>query len=139
MEFTFELTAQRAEADSAIIWEKLYQFNLQYTEPVQHTLLKVFVRNEQGDLIGGLLGETYWRWLYTNILWVQEDYRHSGLGRQIMARAETEAVNRGCRHAYVDTLNFQAPDFYLKLGYSIWGVLEDFPPGHRRIFLHKDL
>jgi hypothetical protein len=55
-----------------------------------------------------------------------------------MARAEEEAIRRGCCHAYLDTFDFQAPGFYRKLGYSEWGVLEDFPPGHQRIFLKKD-
>jgi hypothetical protein len=57
----------------------------------------------------------------------------------MMAQAEAEAIRRGCRHAHVDTIDFQAPDFYLKLGYTVWGVLDDIPPGHRRIFLKKDL
>ena len=139
MEYAFELTSDRVEADSTFIGDQLYQFNMQFTEPDQHTLLSIFVRNERGELIGGLLGETFWRWLHTNILWVHKDYRRGGLGKQLMAKAEAEAIHRGCRHAYVDTLNFQAPDFYLKLGYTVWGVLEDFPPGHRRIFLQKDL
>ena len=139
MEYAFELTSDRAETDSTFIWDQLYQFNMQFTEPDQHTILNIFVRNERGELIGGLLGETSWRGLHTNILWIHKDYRRVGLGKQLMAKAEAESIRRGCRHTYVDTLNFQAPDFYLKLGYIVWGVLEDFPPGHRRIFLQKDI
>ncbi len=139
MEYTFELTADRAEENTAFIWDKLYEFNLQYTEPDQHTLLSIFARNRTGELIGGLLGETFWRWLHINILWVHADHRHAGLGKQLMAHAEAEAIRRGCHHAYVDTLEFQAPDFYRLLGYIVWGELEDFPLGHRRIFLRKDL
>jgi len=59
MEYAFELTSDRAEADSTFIWDQLHQFNMQFTEPDQHTLLSVFVRNERGELIGGLLGETF--------------------------------------------------------------------------------
>jgi GNAT superfamily N-acetyltransferase len=139
MEYAIELTADLAEKDSAFIWDKLFQFNLQFTEHDQHALLRIFARNESGELIGGLLGETFWRWLYINILWVHEDHRHAGLGRKLMARAEAEGIARGCRHAYLDTFDFQAPDFYKQLGYAIWGALDDFPPGHRRIFFHKDL
>jgi GNAT superfamily N-acetyltransferase len=139
VEYTTQLTDSQAEADSAFIWDQLYQYNLQFTDEDRHIWLRIFVRDDKGALIGGLLGETFWGWLYISILWVHADHRHAGLGKQLMAQAEAEAVRRGCRHAYVDTLDFQAPDFYLQLGYTIWGVLEDLPPGHRRIFLRKDL
>lgn len=139
MQFTIELNADQAEEDSASIVDGLHRFNLQYAEPEQYVPLKVFARNEMGVLVGGLLGETFWNWLHVDDLWVHESYRQAGVGKQLMARAEAEAIQRGCLHAYLDTLDFQAPDFYHKLGYTIWGVLDDFPPGHQRIFLKKDL
>ena len=95
MDFTFELTADPAKEASSLVWKQLSEFNRQNAESDQHTLLRVFVRNDHGELIGGLLGETFWRWLYVNILWVHEDYRHTGLGHQLMARAEAEAKQRG--------------------------------------------
>jgi GNAT superfamily N-acetyltransferase len=138
MEYSIELTATPAEEDSAFIKNKLFQFNLQHSEADSHKLLHIFIRNESGELIGGLLSETYWKWLHISILWVHEDYRHEGLGKQLMAQAEAEAIRRGCQHADVDTMDFQAPGFYQRLGYSVWGVLEDLPPGHQRIFYKKD-
>lgn len=138
MDYTFELTNKRVEEDN-LIWDALYQFNMQFTEEDQHSYLGVFVRRPTGELVGGLLGETYWRWLHINIIWVHEDHRRASLGTQLVARAESEAINRGCRHAYLDTLDFQAQDFYHKLGYTVWGTLDDFPPAHRRIFMKKDL
>ncbi|MEH2166604.1 MAG: hypothetical protein V7K41_08010 [Nostoc sp.] len=53
--------------------------------------------------------------------------------------AEQEAVNRGCLNVYVFTYSFQAPEFYQHLGYEVFGELADFPPGHRRYFLKKNL
>ncbi len=140
MSYSLELTSTHAKDDSDFISKGLQAFNLQHAEPDDHTPLMVFVRDtEDGKLIGGLLGGTYWHWLHIDILWVREDCRHLGLGRQMMAQAEAEAVRRGCLHAHVDTMDFQAPDFYLGLGYSVWGILDDLPPGHRRIFYRKDL
>ena len=48
------------------------------------------------------------------------------------------AFERGCHSAWVETFSFQAPGFYRKLGYEPFGEL-DYPPGHKRIFLHKRL
>ena len=136
---TFSLTSDPSPHDSAIVEDGLRRFNLLHAEPDQHTLLRIFVRDDHGEIIGGLLGETFWRYLYVADLWIHEAYRHAGIGTELIRRAESEAIRRGCRHAYLDTLDFQAPDFYPKLGYTTWGVLEDLPPGHKRIFFKKDL
>ena len=57
----------------------------------------------------------------------------------MLAMAEQEALRRGCHHAHLDTLDFQAPAFYEKLGYTLWGTLEDLPLGHQRYFYQKEL
>lgn len=53
--------------------------------------------------------------------------------------AEDEARKRGAKHAYLDTFSFQALDFYRKYGYEIFGELQDFPVGHQRYYLVKQL
>jgi hypothetical protein len=62
-----------------------------------------------------------------------------GLGQELMARAGTEAIIHGCKYADVDIPDFQAPKFYRWLGYTVWGVLDNLTPGHRRIILPKSL
>ena len=54
-----------------------------------------------------------------------------------MRAAEQEARDRGCSHAHCDTYDFQALPFYQKLGYQVFGQLEDYPAGHTRYFLQK--
>jgi hypothetical protein len=56
-----------------------------------------------------------------------------------MTLAEAEAVQRGCRAVALDTFSFQARGFYERLGYSVFGVLNDCPPGHSRFYLTKRL
>jgi GNAT superfamily N-acetyltransferase len=104
-----------------------------------HRFLNLFVRAADETLVGGLLGDTYWGWLYIRILWLDESVRRRGLGEQLLRAAEQEAMRRGCHHAHLDTMSFQALPFYEKQGYTVFGVLEDLPAGHRRIFLKKRL
>lgn len=68
---------------------------------------------------------------------VAEEARGRGIGTQLLTTGEDHAKARGCRHAWLDTFSFQAPDFYAKRGYIVFGELEDYPPGHRRFFLRK--
>ena len=76
--------------------------------------IAVFVRND-GEVVAGLAGETYCGWLFIKYLWVSEGLRGRGVGRELMARAEARARDRGCHSAWVDTFSFQAPGFYQKL------------------------
>jgi GNAT superfamily N-acetyltransferase len=78
-------------------------------------------------------------WLFVNWLWVADAYRKHGIGSQLMARADAAAQERGCHGAYLDTFTFQAPKFYERLGYREFGRLNDFPPGHSRIWFSKAL
>jgi hypothetical protein len=56
-----------------------------------------------------------------------------------LAAAGPEVMRRGCRNAWLDTHEFQAPRFYQKLGYVVFGKLPDYPPGFTRVFLTKRL
>jgi ribosomal protein S18 acetylase RimI-like enzyme len=65
--------------------------------------------------------------------------RGRGVGRQLLTGAEAEAVRRGCLGAWLDTYSFQARGFYERVGYSVFGSIDNYPPGHSRIFLKKVL
>jgi GNAT superfamily N-acetyltransferase len=100
--------------------------------------LTVLLRDGVGRVVGGLLGKTEWGWLHIESLAIQEAYRNRGYGTKLLVRAEQEAVERGCHDAFLDTFSFQAPPFYVKRGYEVFGVLENFA-GHTRSFLRKRL
>jgi GNAT superfamily N-acetyltransferase len=91
------------------------------------------------EIVGGVLGEVYFGWLYVDLLWVKDDLRGKGYGYRLMDLLEDEARKLGARNAYLDTFSFQAPDFYKRQGYQVFGALQDFPPGHQRYFLTKKL
>lgn len=120
------------------IREGLKEYNDQYAPHVYHSIT-VILRDKDGKVIGGLLGGSWWEWMYVGILWIDENFRRSGYGGQLLASAEREALRRGCHHVYLDTMSFQALPFYEKQGYSVFGVLNDFPTGHRRYFLQKEI
>jgi GNAT superfamily N-acetyltransferase len=133
------LTDQPTTEDRDIISAGLVTFNQQHAPPDAYRPLDVYMRDADGQIVGGLLGETYWGWLHVNILWLREDVRKRGYGQKLLAMAEDEARRRGCKRAHLDTLSFQALDFYQRLGWTVWGQLDDLPEGHTRYFLKKSL
>lgn len=104
------------------------------------TYVAFFVRDETGNIVGGVNGNYgTFGWLYVNALWVNESLRGQGYGRELMERIEAEAFRNGAKNAFLNTMSFQAPEFYKQLGYEIFGVLENFPAEHRLLFLRKRL
>jgi len=100
--------------------------------------LTVVARDAGGELIGGVSGRTIYGHYMIEVVWVAESERSAGLGAQLMNEAERQAKERGCYGAQVDTVSFQAPGFYEKLGFRVIGTVEDFPRGHARLFMQKD-
>ena len=126
-----------ADAREAI-HDGLRAFNRRHAEPPNFQSMVLTARAD-GTIVGGLVGTTGWRWLYVDLLWVAEGYRGMGVGRRLLHTAEQEAIARGVRHAYLDTFDFQARPFYEREGYTLFGTLEEYPPGHNRYFMRKEL
>ncbi len=97
------------------------------------------LRAPDQEIVGGVIGATYWDWLHIDLMWVREGLRGRGYGHRLLTAAEDEGRRRGAKNAFLDTFSFQAPDFYRRYGYTVFGELEDFPSGHRRYFLRKQL
>jgi ribosomal protein S18 acetylase RimI-like enzyme len=119
--------------------KSLEEYNNKIVGPDNHALLNIVEYNDNNEIIGGLLGGTYWGWLYIRILWVDEKYRHQGIGKKLLAEAEQEAEKRGCKYAHVDTMSFQAPKFYKKLHYKVIGIVKNIPEGQKKYHLVKKL
>ena len=112
-------------------------FNAARVGPADSRPLCVVARDAGGTLRGGVSGRTVYDHFLIEVVWVDDACRGRGLGQRLMEAAEARAKARGCVAAQVDTLSFQAPGFYAKLGFAVVGTIEDFPSGHSRYFLLK--
>lgn len=101
--------------------------------------IKIFIRDEANKVVGGVLTNCFGGWMYISLLWVDKLLRNLGYGTRLIHLAESEATKLGCTHAHVDTYSFEARPFYEKLGYELFATLEDYPPGHCKYFLKKQL
>lgn len=131
------------ENDGDYICDRLVEYNLSKVPATQEILFeninKKFL-NANGEIIAGCVARMYcWNVLYIDILWVDENYRHQGLGSKLLEYVENTAKEKGCYLIHLDTFDFQAKDFYLKHGYEIFGILTDCPKGHCRYYLKKNI
>jgi GNAT superfamily N-acetyltransferase len=126
-----------APADSQVVLDGLRAFNVTVIGPPNIEPVAVFVRDASDRVLGGLLGEIKWRWLYVSKLWLADELRGQQLGTKLMERAEEYAWHKGCLGSHLSTFEYQALPFYEKLGYEVFGVLEGYPPGYRQYHLRK--
>ena len=115
------------------------EFNIHQTGDGRHERFCYVLQGPGEEIVGGVIAEVYWEWLYLDLLWVREDLRGRGYGHQLLIVAEDEARKKGAKNVFLDTFSFQAPKFYERHGYEVFGELEEFPPGHRRYYFRKRL
>ena len=121
------------------IGELVRSYNRSKRETAESEPLNLYVEDEHGQLLAGLVAETFGNWLEIEYLFVKEDLRGQGIGSQLLQQAESEAKKRNCRFAFVNTYQFQAPAFYQKYGYKEVFVLKDYPYSGQRHYYQKDL
>ena len=127
------------ESAWGIIGNGISTFNKEQVGNTNFNRLCFVLQGPDDVILGGVMAETYWDWLYIDLLWVKDELRGHGYGRQLLETVEKEAQKTGVKNAYLDTFTFQSPGFYTHLGYQVFGELEDFPPGHQRFFMKKAL
>ena len=114
-------------------------YNRSIRETAESEPLNLYIEDEQGQLLAGLVAETFGNWLEIEYLFVKDDLRGQGIGSQLLQRAESEAKNRNCRFAFVNTYQFQAPAFYQRHGYKEVFSLNVYPYTGQRHYYQKDL
>jgi mutator protein MutT len=136
--FRLSFEDQPSAEDCDAVSYALDAYNREFLGETGYSRMGVFVRNERGEIMAGLVGSTYAGWLFVADLWVHAELRRRGIGRELLAMAERRAVELGCHSARLDTLSFQAPEYYPRFGYRLYGAL-DYPPRHRRYCFWKPL
>ena len=138
-----ELATTPSSDDLATISRGIQEFNEGHLahevvfEP--DTRFAVFARNDDGDVVGGIRAVAFWNYCIIELLWLAPDARGGGTGTRLMEAAEDHARSLGFEYVRTETLSFQARGFYERLGYRVFGELDDHPTGHTTYCLVKRL
>ncbi len=138
-----EVTTEPSAADLELISQGIQAFN-RHTVPgipevADDLVFAVFARDADGNVVGGIRAKAFWGYLCIELLWLSGAARGGRVGTRLVQRAEAFALQHGYTRSRVETTSFQARPFYEKLGYQVYGVLEDCPPGHTSYYLKKEL
>jgi GNAT superfamily N-acetyltransferase len=123
----------------SVIGQGVGTYNKQQAGDNNFQRLCFVLQGSDEEILGGVIAEAYWEWLYIDLLWIKTELRGCGYGQLLLETVEKEAQKYGVKNVYLDTFSFQAPKFYEQNGYRVFGELQDFPPGHNRYFMRKEL
>lgn len=138
-----ELTTSASEQDLKTISKGIQAYNqIHMTDDIvfePDTKFCVFARNDHHQIVGGVRAVAFWNYCIIELLWLSDNVRGKGIGSELMAKAESYAMECGFEYMRTETLSFQAKPFYQKLGYEVFGELNDHPKGHTTYCLVKKL
>ncbi|WP_442601844.1 GNAT family N-acetyltransferase [Paenibacillus sp. KN14-4R] len=101
--------------------------------------INLYVRDEEDVIRGGLLASYHWDFLEVHILWLDESVRGGRYGSKLLSIIEAKARELNCVLIKLDTLSFQALDFYKKNGFTVYGQIDDVAGGNTHYYLMKRL
>jgi GNAT superfamily N-acetyltransferase len=123
----------------AVLETGLTEHNAEKSQLRDWRALAVTVHDpETGEIVGGILGRTSMGLFFLDLFYLPKRLQRGGIGSRAIRMAEEEAIRRGCTAATLVTVNFQAPDFYARHGWEVFGRIPTLP-GVERIFMRKTL
>ncbi len=100
---------------------------------------KLVMKNDEGQVIGGLCGYTILGTMNVAELWVDEKSRGQGYGTDLLMHAEELAKEKGCIAGQIACFSFQNLDFLKKHGYRTHGVSDGYPDEVKEYYLIKKM
>jgi ribosomal protein S18 acetylase RimI-like enzyme len=125
--------------DKEVIFAGMREHHLSQGHPRGKEHYSVLLKDQNNKVMGGVIVSFEWNGMEIQQLWVNESLRGLGWGSKLMRMVEDEALKRGCTLSYTNTFSWQAPEFYEKIGYTLFGKLEDYPPGNSLSYFYKKL
>lgn len=127
------------EEDTYFLRYNLIKSNKSKVEYTDEEKINLILKNEDGQILGGLVGHIDWECFFVDVLWVDESLRGQGKGQELIQQAEKVAKEKGCTLMRLETFSFQAPEFYKNLGFVEIGKLDNFPKGHTHYYFIKKI
>jgi GNAT superfamily N-acetyltransferase len=139
MKLTITVEREPPPERTRLLSDPLINFNESKAGDRRVRTFALFAKDASGIVLGGLVGSTHWNHCFVSTLFVHERFRKAGIGRELMQRAEAQALALACDAIFLDSFDFQAPGFYEKLGFEVFAVLPEYPRGHKRFYMVKRL
>lgn len=135
--YTISLTDKPDPLDLQVIREDSDGHHAAHTPPMDWLPLVALMHDMQGNIIAGVVGGTYWGWLYISRVWVKDPVRRKTYSFRLLKEVEKEALHRGSEHAFIETQDYDSMLFYESIGYFVTKKTEE--SGATRYSMQREL
>ena len=126
------ITDKLEEGDMKIVSDGLHGYAEEHVgelrKKYREIAIRLVLKNHENEIIGGINAGTTLGTMYIEELWIHEEYRGQGYGKELMMKAEEIARENGCISGQTWVLSFQSPEFFQKLGYEAFGISDGWYP-----------
>ncbi len=98
-----------------------------------------FAALDQGEYAGAVVIRAFWGALHIKNMWVHKDSRGKGVGRHLLNQAIIYGKKEKHPFAFVETMSFQALEFYQKMGFVLEYTRDGYVQDISFHYLRKDL
>lgn len=119
--------------------EKLFQHNCRKIDNYSYKNFIIKSLDSSNSIVAGIHCQMGGGWLYIASLWIDKNLRQQGIAKMLLAQVEEIAIQKKCVGIYLYTYSFQSPGFYKKLGFNIFGELENFGGNNSKVYMKKIL
>ncbi len=120
------------------IFDRLLDFNAPYLGEKRAQYFTVEAKQDE-TLIGGANGFIKQDVCLISNIYVDEQCRKQGLGRELIRIIENFAQEKNCTQIDLETFEFQAREFYEKLGFLVLQKVDQWMSGQTLYFMRKQL
>ncbi len=135
----YEIHQDLSKEEELLSRDKLTEYNLPFSGHPEFSEIGLALRDQSNMLIGSLYGSIAWSWFHISVLWISENLRGEGYGKELLLQAENIAIARDCEYSKLHTFSFQSRPFYEAQGYKVISETPDFPKGHVQYLMIKQL
>lgn len=139
MQYTIQYESNPKPDDVQVLNDGIMEQAKQKKDMKQLDFFAFFIRDESGKIIGGCAGDNMYGSLFVGSLWVTEKLRGQGYGTKLMQSAEKLAKDSCCNFIAVNTFDWEALDFYKKMGFYVEFERKGFDKDSTFYFLRKNL
>lgn len=139
MKYSINYEENPKQKDMHILENGIMEYDKQNQSQSQTTFFAFFVRDEKGNIFGGCDGEIMYGHLYVGHVWIAEALRGQGFGASLMQEVEQLAKDKHCHFMAINTMGWQALEFYKKFGFYVEFERRGFDNGAIFYYLRKDL
>ena len=127
------------ESIGDFIHREFTQYGEQNNVSLRYDEFCFIAENGEGAIVGAITGRAYYNEVHIGDLIIEHSHRRSGLGSRLVGAVEDCYRGKGYDVVTLTTFGFQAPEFYLKLGYTVEFVRRHTDPKLTKYFLKKAL